>query len=183
MIHPTAFIHPMSVVTDSVVGARSKVWQFSTVIRGTNLGEDCTVASNVTVDMSRFGDRCIFRPGVDIGCGCWAGNDVFFGPLVSLTNDAWPRTHKQGWSVDAFDGRHWAQIIEDGASIGSHSVLLPGVRIGAGSMIAAGSIVRRDVPAHVLWINDEAIPIKSERQRLRFVREHVPEARVASTYG
>lgn len=171
-IHPSVYIHPMAVVTDPKrIGARTRIYQHSTVIRGVELGEDCVVANNVTLDKSRFGDRCKFRPGVDIGCGLWAGNDVFFGPLVSITNDAWPRTHLNGWSHEAFDGKHWANIIEDGVSLGSHVTVLPGVRIGRGCMIAANTVVRRDVPPNMLLIGDRMEEIENERTRLRFARE------------
>lgn len=174
--HHSAFIHPQAWVTDCTIGARTRIYQHSTVIRGTVLGEDCVVANCVTLDKSRFGDRCKFRPGVDVGCGLWAGNDVFFGPLVSITNDAWPRTHQDGWSADAFDGTHWANIIEDGVSLGSHVTVLPGVRIGKGSMIAANTVVRRDVAPSTLLIGDVSQPIENERQRLRFAKDFMVKA-------
>lgn len=41
-------------------------------------------------------------------------------------------------------------VLEKGAWIGANAVVLPGVRIGAGSIVAAGSVVNRDVPAGVI---------------------------------
>jgi acetyltransferase-like isoleucine patch superfamily enzyme len=41
-------------------------------------------------------------------------------------------------------------IIEDGAWLGARSVILPGVRVGKGSIVAAGSVVTENVPPHVL---------------------------------
>lgn len=41
-------------------------------------------------------------------------------------------------------------VIEDGAFIGAGSIILPGVRIGRGSYIAAGSVVSSDVPAETM---------------------------------
>ena len=38
-------------------------------------------------------------------------------------------------------------IIEDGVWLGSHVVVLAGVRIGRGAVIGAGSVVTRDIPA------------------------------------
>jgi maltose O-acetyltransferase len=40
--------------------------------------------------------------------------------------------------------------IKDGVWIGSRSVVLPGVTVGAGSVVAAGAIVTKDVPPHTL---------------------------------
>lgn len=160
MIHPTAFIHPLAHVSlggalGGSIGARTKVWQFSTVIRGTRLGEDCSVASNVTLDGPCIGDRCIVSPGVDIGPGFQVGNDVFLGPNVVLCNDAWPRTHKEGWDYVALrNGTAVAVIVEDGASIGANAVVMPGVRIGCRAMIAAGAVVTRDVPPETVYMRD-----------------------------
>jgi acetyltransferase-like isoleucine patch superfamily enzyme len=41
-------------------------------------------------------------------------------------------------------------VIEDDVWIGTHAVILPGVRIGRGAVVAAGAIVTRDVPAGVI---------------------------------
>lgn len=173
MIDPTAFIHPLAHVEGARIGPRTKVWQFSSVIRGAILGAECSVSSNVTIDGSRYGDRCTFRPGVDIGPGVWAGDDVFFGPKITVCNDAWPRTHKRGYDMDTL-AKGCVVRIEDGASIGAHAAILPGVVLGAGCMIAAGSVVTRDVPARHLWKDGETRPIMDEEaqvsRRIRPVR-------------
>lgn len=186
MIHETAFIHPKAHVEGVTIGARTKVWQFSTIIRGTVLGEDCNVASNVTLDGPRFGDRCIICPGVDMGPGFLIGNDVFIGPNVVICNDAWPRTHKDGWSRADFEHAangwyglepaRWAVIVEDGASIGANAVILPGVIIGKGAMVGAGVTVSRDVPAgHLMTTKQVPIPIgdDSAKIRMRFAGERI----------
>jgi maltose O-acetyltransferase len=41
-----------------------------------------------------------------------------------------------------------AIIVEDGCFIGYHSIILMGVRIGNGSIVGAGAVVTRDVPAN-----------------------------------
>jgi acetyltransferase-like isoleucine patch superfamily enzyme len=38
-------------------------------------------------------------------------------------------------------------VLEDGVTIGANATIMPGVRIGEGSMVAAGSVVTKDVPA------------------------------------
>jgi UDP-2-acetamido-3-amino-2,3-dideoxy-glucuronate N-acetyltransferase len=151
MIHETAFIHPLALVQGATVGARSKVWQFASVIRGAVLGDDCVVASGACFDGSRAGNRTILSHNLAAGPGFWLGDDVFIGPNCTLGNDAWPRAAKDGFDASRFDGETWAIIIEDGASIGAQSIVLPGVRIGSGAMIAAGSQVTKDVPAQCLW--------------------------------
>jgi UDP-3-O-[3-hydroxymyristoyl] glucosamine N-acyltransferase len=178
MIDETAFIHPLACVDDSVsIGPRCKVWQFSTVIRGTVLGMDCSVASCVTLDGPQIGARCIVSPGVDIGPGFLIGDDVFIGPNVVLCNDAWPRAHKRGWDANELRGLSspmgreapaYAVIVENGASIGANATVLPGVRIGARAMVAAGAVVSRDVPPDCLALSGGLFSrITNEGSRVR----------------
>ena len=47
-------------------------------------------------------------------------------------------------------------VVEQGCSIGANATILPGVRLGAYSMIAAGSIVTRDVKPHALVMGTPA---------------------------
>jgi UDP-2-acetamido-3-amino-2,3-dideoxy-glucuronate N-acetyltransferase len=175
MIDQTAFIHPKAHVDNATIGPRTRVWQFASVIRGAVLGADCTVASGACFDGSRAGDRTILCHNLAAGPGFWLGDDVFIGPNVTLCNDAWPRTYKDGFDPSRFDGAQWAIIIEDGASIGAGSTILPGVRIGAGAMVAAGSVVTVSVPpgrmfrdGHVRGKVDEE---RGKVMRMKFAQE------------
>ena len=47
-------------------------------------------------------------------------------------------------------------VIEDNVFIGMNSLVLKGVRIGRNSVIGAGSIVSRDVPANEIWAGSPA---------------------------
>jgi maltose O-acetyltransferase len=59
--------------------------------------------------------------------------------------------HELGESGQRCGRRVYRAIcIEDGAWIGSRAVILPGVRIGKGSVVAAGAVVTRNVPPHAL---------------------------------
>lgn len=179
MIHPEAEIHPKAHVEGAHVGARTKVWQFASVIRRARLGEDCVVASGATLDGCRFGDRCIVCQNVAAGPGFLIGNDVFIGPNVTLCNDIWPRAHKEFFDIRELRNGGIAIIIESDVSIGANSVILPGVIIGMGSMIAAGSVVSKTIPDNSVWTRDgKVFPITDEhkriRQRMRFASHHMP---------
>jgi len=50
-------------------------------------------------------------------------------------------------------------VIEDGARIGGHATILPGVRIGAEAFVAAGCLVSKDVPARMMAIG---VPMRIE---------------------
>ena len=50
-------------------------------------------------------------------------------------------------------------IIGKGAWVGARSIILPGVRIGEGSVVTAGSVVSRDVPSHTVVAGNPARPV------------------------
>lgn len=165
-IDPTAVVHRLA-VTDGVgrIGARTKVWQFASVIRGAVLGDDCVVASGACFDGSMAGDRVILCHNLAAGPGFVLGNDVFIGPNVTLCNDAWPRAHKRGFDVGAIKA---SIVIEDGATVCANAVVLPGVRIGRGAMVGAGIVCAKNVPAaHLMLSNNTCIPIGDEEQRIK----------------
>jgi len=56
--------------------------------------------------------------------------------------------------------------IEDNVWIGANSIILPGVRIGFGSVIAANSVVKNDIPSMVLAGGNPAIIIKKYRKEI-----------------
>lgn len=75
------------------------------------------------------------------------GDRVLFGPAVQIyaaTHPLSARARQRGLE------RGFAVTIEDDVWIGGGSVICPGVHIGARSVIGAGSVVTRDVPADVL---------------------------------
>ena len=155
-LYPKAEVHK-----DCTIGKGTKIWQFASVIRGARIGVDCTVSANAIVDSATVGDRCLVGHGASIHPGAQLGNDVFVGPGAVLCNDAWPRAHKRG-----FDAQAVSVIVEDGASIGAQAVILPGVRIGQGAMVAAGVVVAKDVPArHLALPNGFMAAITDEELR------------------
>lgn len=169
MIDPAAFIHPMAHVEGATLGARTRVWQFASVIRGAKLGEDCVVGDGAIVDGATIGDRCLIGHGSAINPGIIIGDDVFVGPGVVLCNDAWPTVDKAGFAPELFEGGFVTLRIEDGASLGARAVVLPGIVIGGGAMVAAGSIVTQDVPPHSIWKDGrlEAIDPRRDKKRMR----------------
>jgi UDP-2-acetamido-3-amino-2,3-dideoxy-glucuronate N-acetyltransferase len=171
-IDPAAFVHPKAHVEGSTVGARTKVWQFASIVCGTVIGADCTVGAGVVLSGPVFGDRCKISSGVVMGPGFKIGDGVFVGPNVVFANDVWPE-----FSVEGYDDRllrsgdRWAVIIGNGASIGANAVVLPGVCIGAGAVVAAGAVVDRDLPDGTLWSRDggtRGVPVNRRSRRMRF---------------
>lgn len=100
--------------------------------------------------------------GVKIGDNCliatrhWSTEPylVTIGDHVQLTNGVSIHTHGGGNSIREripnFD-MFGKVVIEDWAYIGAGSQIMPGVTIGRGSIIAAGSIVTKSVPAATVY--------------------------------
>jgi acetyltransferase-like isoleucine patch superfamily enzyme len=87
------------------------------------------------------------------------GNHVNLAQGIVVTalnhnfNDAKKPIDEQGISTKEV-------VIEDDVWIGANAVILPGVRIGRHSVVAAGSVVTRDVPSGVLVAGTPAVTKK-----------------------
>jgi len=166
---------------DCTIGKRVKIWQFASVIRGSQIGDDCNIATCAIVDGSKIGNRNIVSHGASIHPGMVTGDDVFIGPNVIFCNDIWPRVSKDAFDVDAMvRGDIVVTEVCRGASIGAGVIVMPGVTIGERAMVAAGIVVRRDVPGYHLLdsFGLHKIDDKSESQikRVRAVRSLLPMA-------
>ena len=97
--------------------------------------------------------RCIFdnRAEVRIGERCGIGMDVLFITSHHEMDDP---------SNRAGSGHIREIVVGDGAWIGSRVTLLGGVTIGEGAVIAAGSVVNRDVRPHWLYGGIPARPLR-----------------------
>jgi chloramphenicol O-acetyltransferase type B len=96
-----------------------------------------------------------------IGCNSKIGNDVIFGSYVSLIGRYDHNYHQIGTTIRRasqirdvdynWKGLNSDIIIEDDVWIGHKSLILSGVKIGRGSIIAAGSIVTKDVDRYCIY--------------------------------
>lgn len=100
---------------------------------------------------------------INVGCFLDAQDDITIGDRVSIGHQVMilTTTHKVGPEERRADfaGITAPVRIEAGVWIGARSVILPGVTIGRGSIIGAGTIVRKDVPANMLVKDARRVPI------------------------
>lgn len=147
---PSVQIHPLSDISDCVIGDGTRVWQFVVILPGARIGSLCNICANVLIEGDVVvGDRVTIKSGVQLWDGLRVGDGVFIGPNVTFTNDRFPRS---GVRLSGF----CQTIIEEGASIGGGAVILPGIRIGRGAMIGAGSVVTKNVDPNSLVIGNPA---------------------------
>jgi acetyltransferase-like isoleucine patch superfamily enzyme len=83
---------------------------------------------------------------------------VFIGPAVVLTNDRYPPTGKPELK---------GPFLEENAVIGAKAVILPGIKIGKGAFVAAGSVVTHDVPAGKMAIGSPAKITNMPKEMMR----------------
>ncbi len=140
-------VDPRAVVEDgAVIGEGSSIWHFSHVRSGAHIGSDCIIGHAVYIDEGvNVGSRVKIQNKVSIYQGVTVGDDVFVGPHVCFTNDMYPRAFNPDWEITK-------TVVERGVSIGANSTIRCGITIGEFAMIAAGSIVTKDVPAFALVV-------------------------------
>jgi acetyltransferase-like isoleucine patch superfamily enzyme len=151
MIDATAFIHKQALVDEGArVGARSRVWAFSHILPGAVVGEDCNICDHTFIEGKVVvGNRVTIKCGVYLWDGMIIDDDVFIGPAAVFTNDLRPRSKQY---PEVFVGPRLSR----GCSIGANATILPQVKIGRWSMVGAGSVVTRDVPANALVAGNPA---------------------------
>jgi UDP-2-acetamido-3-amino-2,3-dideoxy-glucuronate N-acetyltransferase len=136
-------IKPFTVIDPSATfGAYSVVWHFTTVGFGVKIGDNAMIGSHCYIgNYTAIGDECRIQTGVFLPNNSVIGNRVFIGPHVCFTDDRYPRVNNKDYIAQP-------PVIEDDVSIGAGAVILPGVTLGQGSMVGAGTVVTRNVPHH-----------------------------------
>lgn len=143
-------IHRLADVQSEHIGEGTTIWQFCVVLKLARIGKDCNINCQVFIENDVvIGDRVTIKPGVQIWDGITIEDDVFIGPNVTFTNDLMPRSKQYPESF-------LKTIIKRGASIGANATILPGITIGEGAMIGAGSVVIKNIPAKTVWAGNPA---------------------------
>ncbi|MEM1540899.1 MAG: DapH/DapD/GlmU-related protein [Candidatus Bathyarchaeia archaeon] len=115
---------------------------------GTRIGSFCDIGRNVVI-----GKNCVIQAHVTISNECHIGNNVFIGPNTSLLNDKFP--HSKCLTPS---------IIKDNVVIGGCVTILPNVTIYENAVIAAGSVVTRDVPPDTVVKGIPARPMMTRQE-------------------
>ena len=148
----TYFVHQTAMVDEgAVLGEGTKVWHFAHIRKGATIGENCIIGKSSYIDEgASIGNGVKIQNFVSVYKGVTIGDDVFVGPSVTFTNDMYPRAFI--WDEE----RLGKTLVKKGASIGANSTIICGVSIGEYSMVGAGSVVTKDVPAHALVVGSPA---------------------------
>lgn len=149
---PSIISSSANVAADVEVGDGSVIWDGAQLREGVRVGEECVIGKDVYIDVGVLvGDRCKIQNLAQLFAPAVLGDGVFVGPAAILTNDRHPRAITPNGELKT--GADWTSdgvTVRTGASIGAGAVVLAGVDIGEWAMIAAGSVVTRDVPSRAL---------------------------------
>jgi UDP-2-acetamido-3-amino-2,3-dideoxy-glucuronate N-acetyltransferase len=146
------FVHPTAVVDDGArIGRGTKVWHFSHIMKGAQLGASCILGQNVNVDGGTIiGNNVKIQNNVSVYTGVVIEDDVFLGPSCVLTNVTNPRSQVNRHSL------YERTTIKRGATIGANATIVCGVTIGRYAFVAAGAVVTKDVPDYGLVMGNPA---------------------------
>lgn len=144
------FVHENGICESKKIGTGSRIWAFTHVLSGAVIGRDCNICDGVFIENDVvIGDRVTVKSGVQLWDGLRVEDDVFIGPNVTFTNDRFPRSKIYPKNFDQ-------TVVRKGASIGANATLLPGIEIGAESMVGAGAVVTRSVPPYAIAVGNPA---------------------------
>jgi len=159
------FIRSGSVIYEEVSIGRNLVTGHSVLIReGSRIGENCLIGTGSMLDGSvQIGDNVKIQSGVYLPHGTVVGENTFIGPYACVTNDRYPVSK-----------RLRPVVIGSGCIIGANSTIIAGIRVGDNSVVAAGSVVTKDVPPNVVVAGVPAriYVSREEYEKRRMRNEH-----------
>ncbi len=148
------YYHPAALVETDDIGAGTRVWAFAHVMRGARVGSNCNVGDHAFIEAgASVGNNVTLKNNVCVWAGITLEDDVFVGPNATFTNDRYPRSPRMREAAARYETpERWLSptVVERGVSIGANATIVPGVRLGRYSMIAAGALVTADVPPFAL---------------------------------
>jgi UDP-2-acetamido-3-amino-2,3-dideoxy-glucuronate N-acetyltransferase len=133
------------------LGIKVMVADLASVREDVEIGEYTIVGRGVTVENKvKIGKRCKLETEAYITALSEIEDGCFIAPEVTFTNDNF-----LGRTKDRFK-YHKGVTLRRGARVGANVTFLPGVTVGADALVAAGSVVTRDVPAKKIVLGSPA---------------------------
>jgi UDP-2-acetamido-3-amino-2,3-dideoxy-glucuronate N-acetyltransferase len=139
-------IHPSAFVDDGAsLGEGCQVWHFCHVMPGATLGKGCILGQNVMIAPGvHIGNNVKIQNNVSVYEGVVLEDDVFCGPSCVFTNVINPR------SQIVRRGQYQSTLVRRGATLGANSTIVCGSTLGQYCFIAAGAVVKGEIPDYAL---------------------------------
>ena len=144
------FAHETAVIdTPCEIGAGTKIWHFSHIMKDAKIGKNCKFGQNVVVSPDVvLGDNVKVQNNVSIYTGVICEDDVFLGPSMVFTNITNPR------SAVVRRDQYEQTLVKKGASIGANATIICGHTIGEFAFIGAGAVVTKNVKPYALIVGN-----------------------------
>ena len=144
---------------DVQIGDHTLIGDGASLREKVRVGHHCLISRYVTINYNTIiGNNTRIMDLTHITGNCEIGDNVFISTLVSTVNDN--VVIKREYIEDEIKG----PIIESGATIGAAATLLPGIKIGTGAFVGAGSVVTRNVSAYDMVMGIPAKVVKNLRE-------------------
>ena len=160
---------------DVKLGKNVKIADFVNLY-GCTIGDNTKIGTFVEIQKNAtIGKNCKIQSHTFICEGVTIEDNVFIGHGVMFINDKYPRaTNARGELKTESDWKVEPTIVKKGASIGTGAVILSNVTIGENSIVGAGSVVTKDVPANTIVAGNPAKLIRmiDEKELLKFLESN-----------
>ena len=124
--------------------------------QGMVVGRDCLISSSVNIGTEPY--------LINVGNHCEITADV---NLITHDGGVWVfRRNYPRWDIIS------PIVIEDNVYVGYGAVIMPGVRIGANSVIGTRAIVTRNIPSNVVAVGSPARVIKTSHEYFKKCRDN-----------
>jgi UDP-2-acetamido-3-amino-2,3-dideoxy-glucuronate N-acetyltransferase len=140
--------HPSAIVDKAaVIGHGTKIWHFSHILAGSEIGPECSIGQNVVVGpKAKVGKGCKIQNNVSVYEGVTLEDYVFCGPSMVFTNVYNPRCEFPR------KNEYRQTLVKRGATLGANCTVVCGITVGSYAFVGAGAVVTEDVPDFALMV-------------------------------
>lgn len=147
-IHPQARVSALADIEDSLRGSRIVVEAHAVIDSFVKVKPAGGMGDLVVGKRSIINSGCVLYTGngIVIGCDVAIAANCTFAPVNHAYQDKTRLIREQG-----FLPSKGGIVVEDDVWIGANCVLLDGAVLRQGCVLAAGSVVRGELPAYTVW--------------------------------